>query len=260
LSGSASIQTDSSTTFRPAVVAPTYNNARTLLGILARVEALGLPMIIVNDGSTDDTPRLLAEWERGNRSVPVTVLTHPHNRGKAAALHTAFDAANKMGITHVATVDTDGQLDPEQIPQLLVAARMSPDALVLGGRDDTASDYPAKSRIGRRISNLAIRVESGYRVRDSQCGLRVYPLHLLRAARCYAPHFAFEAEIITRTRWVGFPVVEVPVNCRYLPPGERVSHFKPWRDTFRGLRMHAWLLLLAPIKRMRMKRTLNAEW
>ena len=228
--------------FNPVVVAPTYDNARTLGGVVRGVTALGLPLIVVNDGSTDDTAAALAAAVAAGGPGAVTVLTHPRNRGKAAALCTAFAAAAKAGHTHAVTIDTDGQHDPGEVAALVARARREPAALVLGSRDEAAAGYPAKSRLGRRLSNLFIRMESGLRVEDSQCGMRVYPLGLVGAVRCGAGRFGFETEVVTRAGWAGCPVVEVPVACRYLPPGERVSHLHPFLDTLRAVAMHARLL------------------
>jgi glycosyltransferase involved in cell wall biosynthesis len=227
--------------FRPVVIAPTYNNARTLRGVLDRVRALGLPVIVVNDGATDATGEVLAAWAAGV-GEGVWVLAHAVNRGKAAALRTGFRAAAEMGYTHAATIDTDGQLDPEQIPALLALAERERHALVVGYRDDTADDYPARSRVGRRVSNLLVLMESGVRVQDSQCGLRVYPMGLVNTVECSAGRFGFETEIITRAGWAGCGIAESPVRCRYFPPGERVSHFRPWVDSLRGVGMHVRLL------------------
>lgn len=225
--------------FNPVVVAPTYNNARTLGATIDGVVALGLPLIVVNDGSTDATADLLRDAVRRHE---LTVLAHPRNHGKAAALRTAFIAAREAGHTHAVTIDTDGQHDPGEIPRLLERARDAPTALVLGLRDKCAEGYPARSRFGRRMSNLFIRMESGLRVEDSQCGLRVYPLGLVGAVRCGAGRFGFETEIVTRAAWARCPVIEVPVACRYLPPGQRVSHLNPFLDTVRAFGMHARLL------------------
>ena len=229
---------------RPVVVAPTYNNAGTLGSILARIEAL-LPIIVVNDGSTDDTAALLASSSASARQIEARVITHARNCGKAAALRSGFAAAIAAGFTHAVTIDTDGQLDPEEIPRLLEAARREPTALIVGLRDEQAQDYPARSRIGRRVSNLLVRLESGVRVDDSQCGFRVYPLGLIASVRCRVGHYGFETEIITRAGWSGCRVVQVPVSCRYLPPARRVSHFRPWLDSFRAVFMHKFLLARA---------------
>jgi hypothetical protein len=144
----------------------------------------------------------------------------------------------RAGFTHAVTIDTDGQLDPEEIPLLLAAAERSPESLIVGRRDPKGPGYPRKSRIGRSISNAFVRLESGVRVSDSQCGYRVYPLGLIRAVDCGAGHYGFETEIITRAGWAGCRVEEVTVTCRYLAPAERVSHFRPFRDTVRGVLMH----------------------
>jgi uncharacterized protein (DUF2062 family) len=226
--------------FSPVVVAPTYDNARTLRDVLSRVARHGVPVIVVNDGSTDETAELLEILRR--ESPPIRVATHARNCGKAAALRTGFALAGAAGHTHALTIDTDGQLDPDEIPRLIDAARAAPHALVVGVRDDAVADYPARSRTGRRVSNLFVRLESGLRVADSQCGFRVYPIDFVRRARCGAGRYAFETEILTRAGWARREVREVPVTCRYLPDGERVSHFRPWLDSFRAVGMHARLV------------------
>ena len=228
--------------FSPAVVAPTYNNARTLGVIVTRITELGLHVFVVNDGSTDDTADVLSQLAHNPR---VTVITHELNRGKAAALMTGFAAAEAAGYSHAVTIDTDGQLDPEQIPTLLAIARDEPSAFVIGTRDATAADYPQRSRLGRWSSNLLVRWESGLSVSDSQCGFRVYPLAMMRDVTCRAGRYGFETEILTRAAWAGYEVREVRVTCSYLPHGQRVSHFRPWRDSFRAVPMHARLTSLA---------------
>lgn len=220
---------------RPVVIAPTFNNSGTVGLILREIVAQGLPVIVVNDGSTDATADVLGEISG------MTEIAHAENLGKAAALRTGFEAATLAGFTHAVTIDTDGQHDPAEIAGLLEAARRAPLALIVGSRDVKAKGYPARSLAGRYASNLLVQVESGVRVDDSQCGFRVYPLGLIQAVKCCAGRYAFETEFITRAGWAGCEVVQVPVTCRYLPVGRRVSHFRPWVDTFRGLAMHFFL-------------------
>lgn len=228
----------------PIVIAPTYNNAATLAEVIARVVGMGLPALVVNDGSTDRTAEVLATLAQTYREPQLRVITHGQNRGKAAALMTGFTEATRIGgYTHGVTIDTDGQLEPEEARRLLERAENYPRGLILGVRDLSTPDYPPKNKMGRWFSNLAIRLECGVRVTDSQCGFRVYPLELIRVAGCKTGHFSFEAEVLTRAAWAGYEIVEERVSCRYLPQEQRVSHFKPWRDTFRGLGLHGGLLL-----------------
>jgi uncharacterized protein (DUF2062 family) len=239
-------------TFNPVVVAPTYNNAGTLAGVLRRLDAQGVPVLVVNDGSTDGTAAVLADWLARPRDHQAEVRTHPRNRGKAMALRTGFAAAAELGYTHALTIDTDGQLAPEQVPDFLAAARANPAALVLGTRDASAADYPGKSKLGRRVSNLLVWMECGRRVSDSQCGLRVYPLATAERLACRSGRYGFETEVIVRAGWAGWPVVEVPAACTYFAAADRVTHFQPWRDSLRAVGMHARLVAraLVPIGRL----------
>lgn len=229
-------------TFNPILLVPTYNNAQTLGQVVSDLLALGHPVMVVNDGATDSTAEVLKQFASDAR---VTVVTHEINKGKAAALKTGFSAALERGFTHAATIDSDGQLAVSDLPNLLAASKESPESLVIGVRDDLAGDYPARSRTGRRVSNFFVQLECGLRVSDSQCGLRVYPLEWVTELKCPAERFGFETEIITRTGWAGGTVREVPVSCKYLPEDKRVSHFRPWVDSWRAVAMHLKLVARA---------------
>lgn len=224
--------------FEPVVLMPTYNNAATLEQVMAAVEALGLRMMVVNDGCTDGTAQVLLRW-----AARAELLHHSVNQGKAAALKTGFAAASAQGFTHAVTLDTDGQHDPSDLPRLLKVAEQNPDALVLGTRSRVLDNYPRANLLGRRLSNAAIRLQSGVRVEDCQCGLRVYPLSLMREIKVGAGRYGFEAEVITRASWAGCAIVEADVSCTYAPEGTRVSHYVPWRDSPRAVVMHLRLLI-----------------
>lgn len=224
---------------------PSYNNAATLCNVIERTRALGLPIIVVNDGSTDSTADLLKMIVDAHSPELFRVVAHSNNRGKAAALQTGFSAAIEGGYTHAITIDTDGQLDPEDIPELIERAKLDSDALIVGARNDRAADYPKASRIGRRISNFAIRLECGAKAHDSQCGLRVYPLKTIDSLNVRAGRFGYEAEVITRFVWAGGRVENASVRCRYFAGEQRISHYKQWPDTFLGVVLHVRLLLRA---------------
>jgi glycosyltransferase involved in cell wall biosynthesis len=248
--------------FRPVVLAPTFNNAATLGDVLKRARRVGLPILAVDDGSTDGTAAILERWRAEGESR--LLVTHPRNRGKATALRSGFTAAVEAGFTHAITIDTDGQLDPAQIPLLAAAAERAPAALVLGCRDDRAPDYPGRSRLGRRVSNLLVRWESGARVEDSQCGFRVYPLALVGAIGARANRYGFETEVISRAAWARIPIEQVPVTCKYDVEPRRVSHFRPWRDSLAAVGMHVRLLLRSalpwPVRRLGECRETGKLW
>jgi uncharacterized protein (DUF2062 family) len=232
--------------FRPALILPTYNNATTLADVVTRCLRLSLPTYVIDDGCTDNTQEILASLPPNPN---LKLLKHPLNQGKAAAIRTGFKAAMADGCTHGATVDTDGQLAPEEVPDLLAAAEKNPIALILGVRNFDIAGYPPRSQMGRRIANLFIYIESGAKVHDSQCGFRVYPLDLCATVTVRSGRYGYETEIITRAAWAHCAIVEVPVTCQYFIKNElRVTHYKPWIDTFRAIGLHGRLILrsLAP--------------
>jgi hypothetical protein len=224
---------------RTAVVAPTFNHGGMLPEVLQALEGLGVPVIVVDDGSTDDTARHLAAWADGKERI---AIRHGDNQGKAAALQTGFAEAMRRGCTHAATIDSDGQHDAGDLPALLEASRAEPDALIVGSRPRRIEGYPLGGRIGRALSNYFVRLESGVRVGDSQSGMRVYPLQALAGLQARASRYALETEVLTLAGWAGIPVREREIGCRYLVPQGRVSHFRIVRDSAAGVRMHARLL------------------
>ncbi len=228
---------------RPVVIAASHNNVATLPDILHRLDQLGLPIIVMNDGSTDSTAQLLQSWE--HEATDRVALHDPVNRGKSAALRNGLRKAAELGYTHAVSIDTDGQLFPEDIPKLLDLAIEHPTAMVLGTRDKSAPDYPRLSRIGRWISNLLLGIQTNRKIIDSQCGLRVYPLQLINKLPCRSNHFGFETEVLARAAWAGAPMVETPIQCRYFPGDRRVSHFKPWLDSLRISTLHIKLFIAA---------------
>jgi glycosyltransferase involved in cell wall biosynthesis len=241
---------------RFVILAPTYNNARTLGDVIERLLRGPVPVIVVNDGATDATAEVLAGLAARTPEDRLIIITHPQNQGKAAALRTGFAAAGECGFTHAVTIDTDGQHDPAHIPALLEAAVVDSSALVLGVRAERTTASPSLNKLGWWMSALGIWLETGVRVLDSQCGLRVYPLELVRRVRCLAARFGYEAEIITRAVWAGFAIVEVPVTCHYFEGDRRVSHFRPWRDGVQGFLMHAGLTILRLVPWPRWRRPL----
>jgi len=228
--------------FNPVVILPTYHNERTLMDVARRVRAGGWPCIIVDDGCQDRTPLVIRDLQaeaKRDGGPSITTVKHTQNLGKAAALMTGFAEAQVQGYSHAVTVDTDGQHDPEEIPRLMEAAKANPDALVLGERAaQVEGGTPWKSLIGRKFSNGLIQFGGGLKVTDSQTGFRVYPVTMAQVLHCRVQRFGFETEILVRLGRAGGRVVRVPITSRYFPKELRVSHFRPWLDSLRWIRMH----------------------
>lgn len=218
-----------------AIVIPVYNHAGTIRSVIEKCMALHLPVIVVNDGSTDATPRRLENLET------VRVIHHSANRGKGAALLTGFEAAAARA-RWVVTIDADGQHDPQDIPALLRALPPDRRALIIGCRDMSDTAIPWSSRMGRKFSNFWVKRAGGPCVRDSQSGLRLYPLSEVLRLDVRARHFEYELEVLIRAFRQGLAVMEVPVSVSYQPDGPRISHFRPFRDFIRNSGMFSRMI------------------
>ena len=241
---------DSENSHEIVVVAPTFNNGRTVISIVDQaLDACGA-VVVVNDGSTDDTQRQLEDWKASRPDDSIRIVQHHVNQGKAEALKTGFEVASRDGYTHALTIDTDGQHRPSQIPEFLRASEASPRSIILGERDTRHPAYPARCRFGRWLSDLATRLEMGTSIHDTQCGFRVYPLSVFKTISCCMGRYAFEAEVLTRSVWGGAGVHNIPVDCIYHDADEHVSHLHPVYDGLLGALIHVRLLgrALMPVR------------
>lgn len=209
-------------------VIPTYQNAKTLLKVVADVHRVVDTVIVVDDGSNDGTAALL-DKATGNEH-PEKVLTHPKNCGKGAALKTGLTYARQQGFRYAVTVDADGQHRADDIPALLKAVEEEPDALVIGSRGLQHENMPAKSTFANRFSNFWFALQTLQRLPDTQSGLRVYPLRRLHGLRWMSARYEAELTLLVFSAWAGVKLLPVPVSVYYPPRDQRVTHFRPGRD------------------------------
>ncbi len=218
---------------RFAVIIPVYNHEDRAGDVIVAARALGYPVYVVDDGSTDSTYEKI-------RDIPgVSILRHEYNRGKGAALKTGFAAAGTVADWAI-TMDADGQHDPANAAELVetlrrIRAKGSARPIIIGMRlGMAAGDVPWTSRYGREFSNFWVRACGGPRVRDSQSGFRIYPLPEILRLEVKAERFQFEVEALVKANWRGMPVLEAPVSVTYTPGTDRISHFRPFVDFWRN--------------------------
>lgn len=222
-----------------AVVIPTYNNDRTLGGVIAGVRRYCADIFVVNDGSTDRTAEVLASTEG------IRTIAYARNRGKGYALRRGLRAAREAGFRYALTIDSDGQHYPDDIARFIERIERRPDTLLIGARNLTADNMPARNTFANRFSNFWYLVETGRRLEDTQSGFRLYPLRRLGRLRSLCSRYEFEVEVIVRAAWRGVEVENIPVKVYYAPDGERVSHFRPLRDFTRISLLNSVLVLEA---------------
>jgi glycosyltransferase involved in cell wall biosynthesis len=239
-----------------AFVIPVYNHVRNVRQVAAAAIASGAPVVVVDDGSTDGADAALADL------AGATVLRHPQNRGKGAAILTGLQAVAgpPFGARFAVTVDADGQHCPDDARALLAEvfpaeSRVARVAMVLGARAGMQGRaVPWSSRVGRRFSGFWVWASGGPVLSDSQSGFRVYPVAETLALATRARRFEFEVEVLVQASRADIPLVEVPVPVSYAPPGGRVSHFRPWRDFGRNAATFTRLIATRLLSRRRLRR------
>jgi len=215
---------------------PVYNNKDTLTAVAMECRSLIPQVVVVDDGSTDaDVEELLS-------SSDITVLRHARNRGKGEAIRTALWYVKDQGGRFMITIDADGQHHPRDIEKFIPLLEEDDTSIVVGCRNFDEGSIPRKSRVGREIGNLWLRIETGVSIEDSQSGFRAYPVEYLSQLKLAGSHFDFEVEVLARAVWAGLKLKSVPVGVWYPEPGLRVSSFRPFVDNFRISSMHARLV------------------
>jgi glycosyltransferase involved in cell wall biosynthesis len=196
---------------------PAYQEAPRVAAVVQATRP-HLPVIVVDDGSTDDTA---SEAE----AAGATVIRQVPNAGKGAALRAGFRQALADGAAAVVTLDADGQHDPAEIPAFLAAFRDRRPALIVGRRD--FSEMPVVRRLSNVLGGAAVSLALGRSVPDNQSGYRLIGRELMRAMLdSDESGFEFEVEMIARCVALGLPLESVPIRTIYA--GEP-SHIEPWR-------------------------------
>ena len=157
------------------VLIPAYRPDKRLIDLVASLKALEIKNIVaVNDGSGEAYREIFDAVKK----LDVVVLEHKVNLGKGAALKTGFKHLKALGdkCRGVVTADADGQHTPEDIKKLYDA--LKDDRLILGTRDFSSPNVPARSKTGNRISCLAFKIITGRSCPDTQTGLRAIPASL----------------------------------------------------------------------------------
>ncbi len=220
------------------VIIPTYNNAQSIGQVIEDVLAYTDQVIIVDDGSTDETSRVLAQFPQ------VQIHAYKENVGKGHALQTGFAHALSLGYMYAITIDADGQHYAKDLPQFLDKIREEPGSLIVGARNMEQESVPGGSSFGHRFSNFWYKLETGIDLPDTQSGYRLYPLSPLAAIRFFTKKYEFEIEVLVRAAWRGIVVSAVPISVYYPPKAERISHFRPFTDFSRISLLNTVLVLI----------------
>ncbi|MGO2479234.1 MAG: glycosyltransferase family 2 protein, partial [Pseudoalteromonas sp.] len=154
-------------------VIPNYNHHLVIHDTIAALVDFNLPIILVDDGSNQQTQDVLAQIDSEFKQV--TLVRRTENGGKGAAVQTGLSYAHQAGWTHAIQVDADGQHDLNDVEQLITCSKQAPKALVSGQPiyDETISK---RRYYGRFITHFWVYIETlSLQLKDTMCGFRVYP-------------------------------------------------------------------------------------
>ena len=210
-------------------VIPAYEPGREMLVTAAQLKENGFEIVIVDDGSGESCGVIFAE-----AAGYCTVLHHDVNRGKGAALKTAFSFIKKnySGPYTVVTVDADGQHRTEDAIRVCCACESNREALTLGSRRFSGK-VPLRSRFGNTVTRFVFMLSSKKRIYDTQTGLRAFSDRLTdRMLSIGGDRYEYEMNMLLKLAADNVPINEVWIETVYLN-GNESSHFDTIRDSYR---------------------------
>lgn len=212
------------------VLIPAWNEDK-FIGPVVAAAVKHLPVLVVDDGSSDATAERAAE-------AGAVVVRHEKNLGKGRALLTGFQWGMEKGYDAIITIDADGQHDPDEIPTFLSAYQTNQYDLIIGKRKFW--EMPFKNRFGNTVGSFLLSKVLRQSIYDNQCGYRLHPKHLLEALNLKTGGFELEVELIIQAVCKGMRIGWVDIRTIY--GINKVSYFHPIHDSLRfiGMIWHAY--------------------
>lgn len=218
---------------RILIAVPVFNEQRYVKDVLARIRRLADDVLVVDDGSTDATPDILAATKG------ITVIRHAVNRGYGRSLIDAFDHAACHEYDWIITIDCDDQHEPARIPAFIERAEQNDVDIISGSRylvDLPGNTAPPndRRRINRRITDL-LNQTLDLDLTDAFCGFKAYRVSGLRRLCLTIPGYAFPLQYWVQAARLGLRICELPVRLIYNDP---TRHFGGLLDDPRARMQH----------------------
>ncbi len=207
------------------VLIPSYNEAKTIGGIINEIKSRGLRVYVVDDGSSDDTAAIS---ERAGASV----IRNAKNMGKGAALREGFKRVLRERCDAVMIMDGDGQHEARSIPDFIKEMESSGADIVTGNRMVDPGPMPYVRRQTNRFMSWLISRICGQEILDTQCGYKLIKRRVLEDVRTESSNFEIESELIIRAGRKGFKIRSMPIRAIYRDEKSRIN---PVIDTLRFL-------------------------
>ncbi|MBI4436975.1 MAG: glycosyltransferase family 2 protein [Candidatus Omnitrophica bacterium] len=210
-----------------AALVPALNEEKTLGSLIPEIQRWLPHVIVVDDGSTDQT----AEVSKKNGAH---VIVHPKNLGKGMALRSGFQYLLEKDFEGCVILDGDGQHSPQDLPSFITAVQDPKVGVVVGNRMGETATMPFVRRLTNRFMSFALSRLLQEEIPDTQCGFKFVRSDLLRVLELKASKYEIESEVLIEAKRRGFRIVSVPVHTIY---GDQKSSIHPLRDTYLFLRL-----------------------
>jgi glycosyltransferase involved in cell wall biosynthesis len=229
--------------FRAVVVVPVFNHPAKIGALVRAIRSAGLRCVVVDDGS-DASCAAILDAIAVEHGIGVVLVRLQANLGKGGAVMAGLRQAAREGYSHAVQIDADMQHNPDDIGRFIALARRRPDAIICGSPVFDAS-APLARRIGRTFTRVTVWINTwSFAIRDSMCGLRVYPLasvvRLLDRVQ-FGQRMSFDTEVLVQSHWRGIEIVNIATEVKY--PHDGISHFRMVLDNWLIARMHARLFV-----------------
>jgi len=196
---------------RILVCIPAFNEAKTIAEVIMKSKKYADAVFVYDDGSTDDT------YEVAN-SAGATVIRNPENKGYGVAIRSLFQAAKEQNADIMVTLDSDGQHNPDQIPQLIEPLLKQRIDMVIGSRFLDSNDkekVPRYRSFGIKTITKLTQAASYSGITDSQSGFRAYNKNALSKINLFEDGMAVSIEILLRAKEKKLLSTEVPITINY---------------------------------------------
>ncbi len=211
-----------------SVIIPAFNESKRIINSLKEClrvfNDFGLPfeLIIVNDGSTDNTASLVRRFAKNNDNIKL--VSYKKNKGKGHAIKYAFNYA-KMNL--VTFLDADLDIHPEQLRNFIKLMRKTKADIVVGSKRHPQSklNYPWQRKLLSNAYYLMNRVLFGLPVKDTQSGLKLFKKKVLNKVmpRIIVKGYAFDLELLVVAHYYGYKIIEAPINLNFVRFQSRIG-------------------------------------
>lgn len=203
---------------KSVIVIPVFNHFSTLHGVVNGALKVHNHVMVVDDGSIDKSVDTLT-------GLNVYLIRHEKNLGKGAAVKTAVRNAQKLGMTHIVTIDANGRYDPADFSLFAEALRKNTSSIIIGRRNFQKDETPVLYRFNRSLAAFWFRMQTGKSLSDVRCTFRAYPLAVLENLALRTRRNLFEVEVLTKAAWAGVSITEVNIAYYFHGPVKQKNSF-----------------------------------